>query len=948
MKVHYTFDNDGRENYLAHGPHPINVHTIPLDDRTSIGVVDLRLCLQTIAQNSPEIVGQLDKDYNVYALDYSEQGTPLVGQGMLSWGLEPSAADSEPKMITGRIITNLLAMFNKGNRETLEVKLKLNAVPKMVRPGMPHDNDRRQSYMNNAPTDVSNEWSNFRQSNPNFGHSAYVGSVSSPMLQPVRPDSQMYPGSQGFPSARLDQGLSPPPAVPTPPLSFGGTIPQPSAQMPMSVALAPSSQGPALGESNMAPKSTETASPKPSKAASRPSSRARGGGSVNKKPRGRPRRTALADGGNTSAIEDPTDVDEDPKTKKSKTTKASAADDPTDVEEEPKKKPEPKKQRAKPTKASTADEPTEVEEGPKKKRAKTTKAQRSDKVKLDSAPDSLRIAASLTGSLRTMRPAGAGVEGGAGANHLQEVPRAPTPIPTMGPQGGRKPTASQARRQSVAESENTSALQTSDTSMFMPQSQDVRSPTESMGQSPFQGYSPGDSVPDIGSSPPVPRTTPFAQQSPMASSPILPPMSMPPPDSGFFSGDFGDMDDVDLVTELPLGDSMPPTMEEPFPKPHPRPRPANRQNVQQQYTSDGADFMQVNPGPPEMLPKTSMFVPHHMTKVLNNKSKGIAKGTGAKAKAKPKRQLKRANTAPSLQQQGPQSEAAAGTPNMPLSPLLESEIGELGSLRQEQPDQGAGTPAAPQLPLLQPEPTPQSEVTLQAPPPQPESLTQPGVIEPSVHGSDHVSTKSPAGVQESVEVDEDPIMLLQLTEPPLDADNDVQMTASEAPMAAPELPLFNTTSRNFSTSATPMPASDPVTRTKSELPPTAFSEAPGPPSEYGPKSKRSKDKNLVMKKAIKEKLDQAVETGAMPLFCHNCGAIETPTWRKWFYQIQFGSPEFPIFSAKPGQITAIDILERDENEKPTKYRLIKKSLGPNENKELWSEVILCNRKYMRG
>jgi hypothetical protein len=33
---------------------------------------------------SPELISKLENDYTVYAYDYSEYETPLVGQGMLS------------------------------------------------------------------------------------------------------------------------------------------------------------------------------------------------------------------------------------------------------------------------------------------------------------------------------------------------------------------------------------------------------------------------------------------------------------------------------------------------------------------------------------------------------------------------------------------------------------------------------------------------------------------------------------------------------------------------------------------------------------------------------------------------------------------------------------------------------------------------------------------------
>ena len=69
---------------------------------------------------SPELVGQLGKDYTVYAYDYSEFETPLVGQGMLSGVLAtfssiPETPNSQSKtMITGRVCKSPLSgLFSK-------------------------------------------------------------------------------------------------------------------------------------------------------------------------------------------------------------------------------------------------------------------------------------------------------------------------------------------------------------------------------------------------------------------------------------------------------------------------------------------------------------------------------------------------------------------------------------------------------------------------------------------------------------------------------------------------------------------------------------------------------------------------------------------------------------------------------------------------------------------
>jgi hypothetical protein len=95
---------------------------------------------------------------------------------------------------------------------------------------------------------------------------------------------------------------------------------------------------------------------------------------------------------------------------------------------------------------------------------------------------------------------------------------------------------------------------------------------------------------------------------------------------------------------------------------------------------------------------------------------------------------------------------------------------------------------------------------------------------------------------------------------------------------------------------------------------------------------------------VKGRLEQAIEKGEMPPFCVNCGAIETPTWRKIWCQEHKGIPAFHEFSDKPGMVTTIDILERTADGQPTLYRLVKKTLGPLDIKSEWDESLLCNRE----
>jgi hypothetical protein len=101
---------------------------------------------------------------------------------------------------------------------------------------------------------------------------------------------------------------------------------------------------------------------------------------------------------------------------------------------------------------------------------------------------------------------------------------------------------------------------------------------------------------------------------------------------------------------------------------------------------------------------------------------------------------------------------------------------------------------------------------------------------------------------------------------------------------------------------------------------------------------------LTKKANIRQKLEQAIAKGEMPPYCSNCGAIETPTWRKaWSQQLE-GVPGYHEYSDEAGKVTCITILARDAEGKPTSYQLIKKSLGKDEIADDYKEFLLCNRK----
>lgn len=920
VKVQYAFDKD-QQNCLARWPHTLQIQSIPIDERNAIGVIDLRICLEAIAQCSPEIINQHDKDYAVYAVDYSEEDVPLVGQGMLSWGLEQPTPGSEQKLVTGRVVKNMMAVFRTGVPETLEVKLKLNTVAKMHRPQTSYKSEPQRGYGSNAPSpapmDTNSEWSSFVQSNPNFGRPAAGHSMPSPSLGPARYGSPVQahspaPESYGFPTV-----------APTPPpsnLAPSQPVPLPPPSQP------PAFQGPAGEDMSGLPRLDEGVPPvvpKPSKRASSKAPKKKTKGTGN--PRGRPPKHGRPDSGNTSALEDATDADE-----------ANAE--------------------------ATAD-------GPKKKRAKTTKADWPDKGPLSSAPGSLRVAASTSGSLRTMRPAASGGNG-LGASHLQEIPRAPTPVPGQSSSRplGRLLAPGQPRRPSMADSEGHIRVPNSETGILGPQTQDARSPSEAAVQSPYQAYTPDESTGDIGSSPPVPRTTHSVRSSPPPSSPVLPPMPMPPPDSGFMSGGLDDLADDETnmnpmvppqpataarpkksktskgkkgqaaklkIKKAPLSDgaarpasrgisepallprpmsqglpeppaAQPPPMAlglpeppssaappKPFPQGLPGPPPGTEAALAPPSGSRGSKGMvieHVYPGPPELLPKTSLYNPPAVTR-------NQARANGTKVAT---RQLIRSNTEPTVQRQ----ETTQPTSTSP--PILQP---------QHPPTDINPPEGQPPQTMDEPMDEPMADAPMQSVEPQVPTPATHGPTEDLLEGTDEQLLQLLGG---TANFTESHIFQFQSIPGPSNSSHmNVQQPLNSRPTGLAMMPQ--------------VPASDPG----------VFVPGISPPADGSQPSK-----NFSRKQSIKEKLEQAVQMGKMPTFCSNCGAISTPTWRRIWTQDCEGSPEFPVYSDKPGCITAIVILQRDENEKPTKYQVIKKALAPSEDKSKWTEDILCNRKHI--
>ena len=356
MKVLYTFDDQNKTNCLARWPQVLHIQTVQIEDNATIGVIELKTCIQAIVQCSPELVAKLGQDYTVYAYDYSEYDNPLVGQGMLSWALSTASPTHEApcgrQLITGRVCRNIQGLFSNGVAETLEVKLRLVPVPTVLQSEYISSMEKYREMSKAMPPGFDhNEWFAFLQANP------HLSQQNSRVNTPV-PAGMSVSQRQGTSMEIVNQLLSP-------------SLQPQNGQSQNSVDPFNNPYQLEKPGSNSRPESP--AGFNLAKPASRPSSRT----SV-KRPR-KPRAPAKAkvqnQGGNTSGYEEGTDGDDVPMAKK---------------------------------------------------RATVSKTNWNSKSSFGAASDSLRVAASTSGSLRLFRPIAIapGNAPPSASSHLQETARA--------------------------------------------------------------------------------------------------------------------------------------------------------------------------------------------------------------------------------------------------------------------------------------------------------------------------------------------------------------------------------------------------------------------------------------------------------------------------------------------------------------------------------------------
>ena len=366
VKVLYSFDNENKTNCLARWPQALDIRTAYLDENTQIGVIELKTCIQAIVAASPELVAALGQDYTVYAYDYSEYETPLVGQGMLSWVLAsssstPSApAHQSRTIVTGRVCKNLLGLFSKNSQETLEVKLRLVPVPTSLQSEYIESMKKYRDISQMMPEGFDpRAWTSFVQANPAILQLANKSRSQSPVVGPgqtggygIEHVQRLLSGEgqqqRNIESQSTQQAKPAPQRIPPPNNNY--TVPDIAQQLPRM----------------------------PSPASSVASA-------TTKKRRGRP-------------------PGPNPRKSRVRTTTRQASVD-----------------------TGYASNDDRFEEGPNKKRAKVVQAEWSGNTDFGRQPESLRVAASTAASIRMHQPTAVRPNNSL-ANSLEGPPREPTPI----------------------------------------------------------------------------------------------------------------------------------------------------------------------------------------------------------------------------------------------------------------------------------------------------------------------------------------------------------------------------------------------------------------------------------------------------------------------------------------------------------------------------------------
>lgn len=329
----------------------------------------------------------------MYAYDYSEYETPLVGQGMLSWILATSSptpnapASSSKTMVTGKVRENILGLFSGGIKETLEVKLKLVPVP---------------TFLQSEYLETMERYRNISRALPEgFDHSQWAALKSNPEFNAFAAQTAVGSSQSSMAMQRVNSGGV-------------ETLHQLLTQKPVEERRGSQGHAQALSHSRQG-----------SRAVSRAGSRA-----------GSPTPSMRS----STALQQITQDHSRPASRGSYTSERPVS------RHEPQFDHRMNQQQG---------QESEQEDGPPRKRARVVQADWRGKSQFGPRADTLRITASTAASVRVHKPTPINPAAGGSANSLEPPPRAPTPIPHELPQPRNRPSvggASSLRRESSSQS----------------------------------------------------------------------------------------------------------------------------------------------------------------------------------------------------------------------------------------------------------------------------------------------------------------------------------------------------------------------------------------------------------------------------------------------------------------------------------------------------------------
>lgn len=147
------------------------------------------------------------------------------------------------------------------------------------------------------------------------------------------------------------------------------------------------------------------------------------------------------------------------------------------------------------------------------------------------------------------------------------------------------------------------------------------------------------------------------------------------------------------------------------------------------------------------------------------------------------------------------------------------------------------------------------------------------------------------------------------------------------PSLLPKIPASDPIDRSFRRSNTwGQPAVDGL---------MSDSAAPG-------ETRKGKGGKKIGKDQTSARLDAAIATGVMPPFCDNCGAIETPAWRRAYARIFHCAFEDVEVSDAPGQCCFKEVYEHNSDGSVKSVKGYKREKLPGDKSTEWFKLNFCN------